>query len=196
MKTVIAFDFDGTITTKDTFLKFIQFSKGNCRFLCGFLLFLPLIMAYKLKIYPNWKVKQQIFSYFFKGMSLSAFNEICEDFAKNHQHIIRPKAIKQLNEYLKQNFEIIIVSASIKNWVIPFADKLGIDNVICTEIEIDNNDVLTGNFSTKNCYGQEKINRLLEIYPDREGYYLIAFGDSRGDKELIKFANEGYYNKF
>ncbi|MCL2312046.1 MAG: haloacid dehalogenase-like hydrolase [Firmicutes bacterium] len=192
-KHIIAFDFDGTITTKDTLLEFIKFSKGQIKFIFGFLLFSPLLIAYKLKIYSNWKLKQQIFSYFFKGMSLSAFNEICEDFAGNNQHIIRPKAMKQINEYLKQNFEIIIISASIKNWIIPFANRLRINNIISTEIEINDHNVLTGKFSTFNCYGKEKVNRLLKDYPDRENYYLIAFGDSEGDRELFNFANEKYY---
>ena len=193
MKTLVGFDFDGTITTKDTFIKFIRFSKGNCRFFCGFLLFSPLLAAMKLKIYPNWKLKQKIFSYFFKGTTLAAFNKLCEDFANNNQHIIRPKAIKKINEYVQQNFETIIISASIKNWITPFADKLGINTTICTEIEVNDNMILTGEFSTPNCYGKEKVNRLLEIYPDRENYYLIAYGDSSGDKELLSFADEKYY---
>jgi HAD superfamily hydrolase (TIGR01490 family) len=192
-KYIAAFDFDGTITTKDTFVKFIRFSKGNYSFFCGFLLFLPLLMAYKLNVYPNWKLKQKIFSYFFKGMSLSAFNTICKDFANNQQHIIRPKAIKQIDEYLKQDFEITIISASIENWVAPFANNLKINNVICTKIETNDNNILTGKFSTPNCYGKEKVSRLLENYPDRENYHLIAFGDSRGDKELLNLADEKYY---
>jgi phosphoserine phosphatase len=49
---------------------------------------------------------------------------------------------------------------------------------------------------SKNCFGQEKINRLLEEFPDRRSYKLIAYGDSSGDKELIDFADKGFYNKF
>ena len=192
-KYLIAFDFDGTITNNDTFIQFIKFSKGYFRFLCGFILFLPLITIYKLKLYPNWKIKQKIFSYFFKGTSLSEFNQICENFANHNQHIIRPKAIIKINEYLEQQFEIVIISASIKNWVIPFANKLGIKNVIGTEIEINDNNSLTGKFSTQNCYGQEKVNRLIQTFPNINNYYLIAYGDSSGDKELLNFADEKYY---
>jgi len=191
-KYIVAFDFDGTITTKDTLLEFIKFSKGKFHFIFGFLLFSPLLIAYKLKIYPNWKVKQQIFSYFFKGMSIAVFNKFCEDFAGKYQHLIKPKVMLQIDEYLKQNFEIVVVSASIKNWVAPFAGKLKIPNVICTEIELNDHGVLTGKFSTLNCYGKEKVNRLLKNYPDRESYYLIAFGDSIGDRELLNFADEKY----
>jgi HAD superfamily hydrolase (TIGR01490 family) len=195
-RTIVAFDFDGTLTSKDTFLELIKFTFGKFRFLFGFILFFHLLIAYKFKIYPNWKVKQTIFSYFFKGMSLSAFNNTCEKFAENNKHLIRPKAINKINDYLRMDYELIIISASIENWIVPFANKLGINSVICTKAETNKSNILTGNFSTSNCYGKEKINRLLEKYPERENYYLIAYGDSNGDRELLTLADEKYYNEF
>lgn len=67
MKRVAIFDFDGTITKKDTLLEFIKFSKGYIAFYKGILRYLPILIAFKIKIYPNWKAKQKIFSYFLKG---------------------------------------------------------------------------------------------------------------------------------
>jgi phosphoserine phosphatase len=32
---------------------------------------------------------------------------------------------------------------------------------------------------------------LLAVLPDRKSYYLYAYGDSKGDKEMICFADEG-----
>ena len=66
---IYAFDFDGTLTTKDTLIEFIRFSKGIVRLFLGFLLFSPLLILMKLHLYPNWKAKQRVFSWFFKGMS-------------------------------------------------------------------------------------------------------------------------------
>ena len=64
--------------------------------------------------------------------------------------------------------------------------------VVGTQIEVKDG-VLTGRFLTRNCYGEEKVNRLNALYPNRQDYYLIAFGDSRGDKELLAFADESHY---
>lgn len=50
---------------------------------------------------------------------------------------------------------------------------------------------LTGKFSSKNCFGQENVNRLLEKEPQRDSYYLYAYGDSNGDREMLAFADEG-----
>ena len=197
MKPVIAaFDFDGTITTKDTLLEFIRFSKGDLRFLWGFLLHLPLLIAYKAKMVPNWEVKQKLFSYFFKGMKLQEFNRFCVDFYLLYLKLIRPKAEKAILRHREAGNSLVIISASILNWVELFAEHFGIFNVLCTEIEIDSVGCLTGRFSTPNCHGEEKVKRLLQLFPDRENYHLIAYGDSSGDKELLDFADEKFYRQF
>ncbi|MDR2476130.1 MAG: HAD-IB family hydrolase [Bacteroidales bacterium] len=187
--TLAAFDFDGTITAKDTFVEIIRFSKGTLRCYAGFLLFSPMLVAMKLKLYPNGKVKQQIFSFFFKGMKLTEFNKICESFAYRsvacNAHII-----KYIEQHQKYGNKIVIISASVENWLRPFAAKLGISDVIGTKLETDENGILTGKFASANCYGQEKVNRLLEKFPDRNDYYLIAYGDSCGDRELLAFADK------
>jgi len=194
--TIAVFDFDGTITNKDTLLEFIKFSKGKGRLYFGFLLFSPLLMAMKLKIYPNWKAKQHLFSYFYKNVSIEIFNNWSNDFSFEIEKILRFDAIEKLNFHKRNGDKIVIISASIENWIKPWAEKAGIETVLATKIEIDKSGLLTGNFLTKNCYGQEKVNRLLEIFPDRSKNKIIAYGDSRGDKELIQLADEGFYKKF
>ena len=42
-KTIAVFDFDGTITTKDTLLYFILFTRGYWAFMMGFFLYSPLL---------------------------------------------------------------------------------------------------------------------------------------------------------
>jgi HAD superfamily hydrolase (TIGR01490 family) len=190
---IAAFDFDGTITTKDTFVEIIKFSKGKWHCYAGFLLFSPLLIAYKLKFYPNWKIKQQIFSFFFKGIKLADFDKLCNNFCLQKQNIIRQKAKKAIEEHLQNGAQLIIISASIENWVRPFAEKLGISIVLCTTVETNNEQCLTGKFVSKNCYGQEKVNRLLQQFPNRNDYYLVAYGDSSGDRELLDFADTRYY---
>ena len=51
-------------------------------------------------------------------------------------------------------------------------------------------------FATPNCYGPEKVRRIREVFPDRDNYHLTAFGDSRGDKEMLDYADQGYYKPF
>lgn len=197
MKRIYAFDFDGTLTTKDTLIEFIRFSKGSVRLFLGFLLFSPFLILMKLHLYPNWKTKQRVFSWFFKGMSLDSFNRLCVDFAQQNKQLLRPAGIKRLQKAVQEEDSIVlIISASVDNWVCPFFDEIGKKiQVLGTQIEVKGG-YLTGRFITKNCYGQEKVRRLKELYPQREAYELIAFGDSRGDKELLAHADKGYYKPF
>ena len=88
MRKIYAFDFDGTLTTKDTLLEFIRFAKGSGQMFCGFLLFSPLLLLMKLHLYPNWKAKQLVFSYFFKGMNIDDFNALCTHFAEQNKHLL------------------------------------------------------------------------------------------------------------
>lgn len=191
--TIVAFDFDGTITNKDSFIEFIKFSKGNRQFYFGFLLFSPVLIAMKLHLIANWKVKQWVISYFFKGMALHEFNSYCEKFSAKIDTMLRAHIVEKLTNYQQNGCEICIVSASIENWLQPWARKIGIQNVFATQVEVDTNNILTGRMRSANCYRQEKVNRVLAAFPEREKYYLIAYGDSRGDKELLAFADERYW---
>ena len=193
---IAVFDFDGTVTTKDTFLKFIKFTKGNLSFYWGFLLYSPVILAYKLGLYPNWKAKQLVFTHFFKGMEYSEFTRRGEWFADEVEIIIRPLAKKEISLHLGQGTKVYIITASIYEWVFPWCIKNGIETVLATHIEVDSAGKLTGKFLSVNCYGWEKVVRLLEKEPDRNSYTLFAYGDSRGDKELIEFADKGWIKKF
>lgn len=197
MDTIVAFDFDGTITRKDTLLEFIKFAKGNIAFYTGFCFYMPILLAYKLGLYPNWKVKQKIFTYFFRGTSLVDFNKLCNDFfLERGRNLIYLSAVDKIRKHLEQHDKVMIISASIENWVEPFARYLGIDYILCTQVETDLNGILTGAFLTSNCYGAEKVKRLVTFFPDRKSYYLIVYGDSKGDRELLAYADEKYYKLF
>ena len=188
MNKIYAFDFDGTLTTRDTLLEFIRFACGAPRFLLGFLLHAPLLVLMKLRLYPNGKAKQRVFSWFFKGMPVEAFDALCQDFAHTHRHLLRPDVVRVLEQALAEGSEVLIVSASIDNWVQPFFPSV---TVLGTQIEVADGR-LTGRFLTPNCYGQEKVHRILALHPDRSDYHLTAYGDSRGDREMLAFADEAH----
>ena len=205
MRKIVAFDFDGTLTTKDTLLAFIRYAKGSTGFWLGFLRYSPLLVLMKLGFYPNYKAKQKVFAHFFKGMTLEAFDALCQRFASDNRHLLRPQALETLNKAISEGAEVVIVSASIDNWVQAFFEGVRREGVrregvrsiqvIGTQIEVEEG-VLTGRFLTKNCYGQEKVNRIQALFPNRQDYHLTAYGDSRGDQELLAFADESHYKPF
>ena len=208
MKKIFVFDFDGTLTHADTLLAFIRFACGPVRMLLGFALYAPLLVLMKLKLYPNYKAKQKVFAHFFRGMTLTRFDALCTAFAQQGEHLLRPAARNFINTVRSEAYAMAIVSASIDNWVRPFAEMYlqssnSQDNksslpiiVLGTKVEVDSAGCLTGRFATPNCYGPEKVRRIEAVWPHREQYDVSAFGDSRGDKEMLAYADQGYFKPF
>jgi HAD superfamily hydrolase (TIGR01490 family) len=196
MKTIAAFDFDGTIIRNDSFLMFLKFSQRSYRLFLGFLWLSPYLILYLLKLYPNWKAKQKVFSFFFRKMPLEKFSSICDEFSVKLLKCLVPEAIEAIESHKKNGSIVVIISASIENWIRPLAEKLEVHSILATKIDVDNSMKITGRFLSPNCYGQEKINRLLSLFPLRSEYILYSYGDSKGDKQLIDFSDFGFFKKF
>lgn len=192
MKTynVAVFDFDGTLTTKDSFLEFIIFTRGRTVLFFSFFLFLPQLVLMKMGLYSNEKAKQKVFSFCFKGMSADDFEKCGHAFMHRIETFVRPGTIVKLREHLSRGDKVYVVSASVTDWIQPWCESNGIENVVGTEAEkVDGQ--ITGRFLGRNCYGAEKVRRFLQREPFRDNYYLFAYGDSRGDNELLQLADFG-----
>jgi len=195
MQNLALFDFDGTITTDDSLIRFIRFVVGDTKFAIGMVALSPMLTAYKLKLIPNYKAKQYMLTYFFKGMTEEKFMQVANEYSLQHiDTILRPKAMEKIAWHKEQGHKIVIVSASIECWLKPWCDKHGL-NLIATKLEIKNGTV-TGKFLTKNCYGIEKANRVHKQCNLDDYNHIYAYGDSRGDKELLSLADESFYKPF
>ncbi len=187
-KIIAVFDFDGTITTKDTLFDFISFYHSKGKLIRGLCFLSPVLIAYKAGLLKNDIAKQKLLSYFFKNEGTDQFESICKTYIERISRICKEDTLNRIKWHKQQGHTLVIVSASMRNWIEPWALDFGFDKVIGTELEITNN-LLTGRFASKNCYGQEKVNRLLEVFPNRNSYVLYAYGDSNGDKQLLELSD-------
>ena len=195
MANLAIFDFDGTITTDDSLIRFIRFVVGDLKTLWGMVFLSPMLVVYKLKLIPNYKAKQMMLSYFFKGMDKQQFQKIAEEYSLKHiDTILRPKAMEKITWHKELGHKVIVVSASIECWIRPWCDQNGLD-LIATKIKVKDG-LITGKFLTKNCYGIEKVNRVKEAYNLDDYDRIYAYGDSRGDKELLELADKSFYKPF
>jgi len=195
MKKIALVDFDGTITTDDSLIKFIRFVVGDVKTMWGMILLSPMLITYKLKLIPNYKAKQWMLSYFFKGVNEQQFLKVAEEYSLKHiDTILRPKAMEKIAWHKEQGHKIVIVSASIECWLKPWCDKNDLD-LIATKLEIQDG-IVTGKFLTKNCYGIEKANRVQEQYNLSDYDHIYAYGDSRGDTELLELAHTKNFRAF
>jgi len=193
------FDFDGTITQKDTLLEFIKFSKGTPAFYFGFLLNSPWLIAYKLKVISNQRAKEAVLRYFFGKMPLTAFEETCTRFAQEClPGLIRKKAAEEITLLKEKDFHIVIVSASPHHWISPWADSISA-TLIATRLATTSRNGqarLTGKIEGKNCHGEEKVTRIREKF-DLPAYRSIyTYGDTPGDKPMLRLGHHSFMKPF
>jgi phosphatidylglycerophosphatase C len=189
------FDFDGTITTKDTLLEMIKYQKGTTPFFLGFLLNGPLLVAFKLKIVSNHFAKERILKYFFGGTKLNQFQEKCDDFALTIlPNLVRKKALSEIQRLQAAGADVVIVSASAENWVLPWcrAVKVGL---IATRLQAKG-DVITGAIEGRNCHGEEKVRRIEQSYKLDNYDEIYCYGDTKGDKPMLELATFKFYCPF
>lgn len=194
-RTLVLFDFDGTITTKDTLIEFVLFYRGRKNYLLGMLMLAPVMALYALKLIPNWKAKQFFLTRFFRGEKLEHFNRQCFLFSTNVlPSLIRRGAQATIDRYKSENATIAVVSASAENWVKPWCDLHGL---VCLATRLETNgEIITGRINGRNCYGDEKVCRITEHFNITSFRRIIAYGDSTGDKQMMELAHEGHYKPF
>ncbi len=193
--TLALFDFDGTLSAKDSLEEFIIFARGTQRYYIGLLYLTPVLLLYKLKILPNHRAKEILLAHFFKGMPQEEFRRLGREYAlKEIDRIIRPEALAALKEHQRRGDEVAIVSASIKCWLEPWCRRHHI-TLLATELAF-HNARFNGRFQTQNCYGIEKVNRIKAHYNLKKFDTIYAYGDSDGDRELLALATHAFYKPF
>jgi phosphatidylglycerophosphatase C len=194
-KGIAFFDFDGTITRKDTLLEFIRYCKGSFGFYLGFAINLPFLIGYKLRMISNQSAKEKVLRFFFSGTTVEDFKKNCEDFGRRVvPGLVRPKALEEISRLKAQGVKVVVVSASPENWIIDWANKLELE-LIASRLETRDGKV-TGKIIGKNCHGDEKVVRIREVYDLSNFNVVAAYGDSEGDKAMLGLAQQAYYKPF
>ncbi len=195
MKKLYCFDFDGTLTYKDTMFLYLKFY-NPAKFRLQFIKHIPLFILLKLKLADAEKVKKSFIGSILKGQLQTKIEEKSKRFfEENFPRIIRENALDFIENINQEKTKSLMVTASLDIWTQPFADQLKME-LIATKAEFKNG-IFTGNFMSKNCNGKEKVVRIKEFMNNSTKYdKVIAFGDTSGDKEMLSWANEGHYQFF
>jgi phosphatidylglycerophosphatase C len=194
-KRLVLFDFDGTLTTKDTLAEIMIHYHGSFKYKLGLLMLAPFLAMYVLKLMANHKAKQRFISWYFKGENIQKFNAACKSFATTViPKLLRPGAMEMIKHYKSTGATVAVVTASAENWVKPWCDQ---HNLIClgTRLEVKGKK-LTGRFQGKNCHGEEKVCRIKEHFRIEQYDEIIAYGDTSGDREMLALAHQQHYKPF
>jgi HAD superfamily hydrolase (TIGR01490 family) len=191
---VAAFDFDGTLTRRETLLPFLLHTLGAAAVARHALVLLPTLVGYALHLIRNDVAKERVFVRCLAGMHMDELQQEAERFAAYVlPGLLRHEAMQRLEWHKQQGHRCVVISASLELYVRLWAIKAGFDDVIATRLETQEDGRITGKLSGANCFGIEKVRRLEALLGAREGYTLYAYGDSRGDRELLSYADYPYY---
>ncbi|MBA2727975.1 MAG: HAD family hydrolase [Parachlamydiaceae bacterium] len=195
--TVAAFDFDGTLTQKDTLLPFIHFCKGSLHTGLYLAEVLPYVAGFALGIKTRQQVKESLLTNAFGGEPYAKILEQGNEFAKHQIHSrLTPKALAKLYWHQQEGHRCVLISANLNVFLLPWAKKMGFDDLLCSQLDVDKAGRVTGKLLGHNCWGNEKVVRLKQLLGPKEKYTLYAYGDSRGDRELLEFADYPFYHRF
>ncbi len=195
-RVVAVFDFDGTITQVDTFRDIFLWRFGLFRLTIGMLITLPLIILYAFGVLVNDIPKTALFRRFFRGWAVAEYQSICSYYAVSRlPGLVRPGALERIKWHKDQGHLLVICSASLADWIEPWAASVGFDHVIATRAHISNG-ILTGKFEGPCAYGARKVVGLMQLGIDESNCEIYAYGDSKGDRELLSIAQHSVFRPF
>ena len=199
---IYVFDFDGTITTRDTFALFLRYYAGTSRWLVNIIRLLPTFIRYKSGLIDRHAVKKAVIHRFFAGKSAKDVNLRATQFAKDIiPALIRPAAQRRLDALLAHPDcgaeSLYICSASIGPYLRAWAGSSGIhtNHVMATELAV-NEDRITGELKGYNVWGENKVRRIFDQFAPHSVEIVEAYGDTRGDQEMLHAAKASFFQPF
>ncbi len=191
-RTLALFDLDGTLTRRDTLSDLLYHQFGPARCLIAGLRLAPPLLGVPLGLVHRDRAKVDLLRHFFAGMSDEAFRALGRDYALNHlDRLLRPQARQRLDWHRHAGHRVIVISASVREWIQPWTDSRGIE-LIATELE-RRHGCLTGELAGPNCRGAEKVVRLRSLLDPNDYHPVYAYGDTDGDTQMLALADHGTY---
>ena len=190
---VAVFDFDGTLTRRDSLLPFLWATGGPLSFIWNATVLLPTLLRYALGTLENSPAKERVLGQFLAGKSVEKIQAVAESFAAEWvPSLLDPEAMRRLRWHQEQGHECVLVSASMDVYLDAWGKREGFSEVICTALKEDASGHVSGGIQGGNCYGKEKYRRVLQW---QSGKYLTdtyAYGDSSGDVPMLTAVKNGY----
>ena len=192
---IVAFDFDGTLTIRDSFTQFLRWRAGPGAWALGLVRMAPAVATYA-RDRDRGRIKAASVREFLRGVDRATLEGDSERFADRiWDSFIRPDALACWNDWGARGAHRVIVTASPETTVAPFARRLGAEALLGTPLVFDGEDRVTGAFAGPNCRGEEKVRRLRLAYgPDVR--LAAAYGDTSGDTEMLQIADEQGFRVF
>ena len=195
---IAAFDFDGTLTKRDTLMPFLARGLGWPRLMLALVVCSPWLAAFALCLVSNHVAKQKLLLVTLKNRTTTETDNwtnrwLAHDFSGQ----LQSWTMARLAEHQKAGHCCVMVSASPDIYLKRVSQQLGFDALLCTEMAVMSGQ-LTGLMKTPNCHGEQKVLRLKAWMAERygaaaAGAVVHAYGDTSGDKPMLRLAAYAFY---
>jgi len=187
---VAAFDFDGTLSRKDSLGPFLELVCGRGLLYRAMLMRAPVLAGVAVGIGDRDAEKERLVGRLLAGRSATSVRDSGSQYARSliEGEALRPEMLERVAWHRAEGHEIVIVSASLDVYLEPLAPLLGVDHVLCTQLGIGADGRLDGRLEGGNVRGPEKVRRVRDWLAG-DAAELWAYGDSAGDRELLADAD-------
>ncbi len=193
MSTQALFDFDGTITSKDTtILLLVELLKLRPWLFSGLLWFLFRMIVSNDSV-SKQRYKNKAIGHLIKDLSDMQLSGALQYFSDKVKTLYRPSVLRSIDQAIQDGCTVLIVTAS-PSFAIGFCVSELPLLVLGTEFE-KKESAYTGLLSGENCYGQEKVNRL-EKWAKSNNIQLnveLAWSDHFSDLYMLKLSKVRYW---
>ncbi|HEX6492443.1 MAG TPA: HAD-IB family hydrolase [Candidatus Dormibacteraeota bacterium] len=195
MRAVAAFDFDGTLSRRDSLVPFLRRLCGDPRVLGAILSRLPVLVAAGAGRVPRGRAKEALLRPLIGGRRLADVEPVAEEFARRLLGTgMWGPGVERLGWHRARGDEVVIVSASPELYLAHVGRALGVRAVLATGLEVDAAGRLTGRLRGDNVRGAEKVARL-DAWLGGDAAEVWAYGDSDGDRQLLARADHGFVRR-
>lgn len=188
LRGVAAFDFDETITERDTLVPFLTFVAGRRKLAQALARHAPLGAQGLRSTAMRDTFKEQVLASLLRDRELADVEAAGLAYARTLPRGFRRASLERIAHHRRSGHDLVIVSASLVYYLRPIAADLGFHHVIAVDMETDANGRLTGALVGPNVRKAEKAVRLTAWLADTP-YELWAYGDSSGDVEMLAMAH-------
>jgi HAD superfamily hydrolase (TIGR01490 family) len=191
---VAIFDFDGTLYKNETFPVLMKHLKSHPLYSSRYKRFirtiLPPYIGYKLKVYPENKMRErsmQIYLSSFYGLSTEEVYGFFSELADKMKEDFNPKVVEQLNYHAANDDRIMIVSGAFTPLLERATSKYTVDKIIGTEVPFADNkfDSSASIYHIQGSRKKEQIEQALQdMNIDWDNSY--AYADSLSDLPVLE----------
>jgi len=187
-RVIAAFDFDGTLTRRDTLVPFLSTVAGRGPVAAALAAEAPRLVYAATGRGDRDGAKVRVLRRLLAGRAYAEVAAAGRTFgAELVRSGISAEARDRLAWHRCQGHDVAIVSASLDVYLLEVADRLGVAHVLCSTLEVDDRGRCTGLLRGRNCRGAEKVARLRPLL-EGEDTELWAYGNSGGDEEMLALA--------